>query len=146
MGIRPYLEKNGAKCSEVDCVCRRTALWITESRGQKKNNSLSPLGSSNIFPSLCDWFCDPEHFLKVGHTVLWIQSWHRIYYGCLAAALWRTARGTLNLTNYAAEPTDASTAREIAEWRDPLFIWQWCQLGKTAFLLIFKCNHGKKLK
>lgn len=41
---------------------------------------------------------------------------------------WETA-----LTHQAAEPMDAPTAKKVTEWRDPLCIWQWCQLGKSTF-------------
>lgn len=76
-------------CSPEGPLC--TAL---KTRGQ---NKMCPflLGITRISTNLCDWLSDPQHFLKVEHSVLRLQTWHWIYHGWVAVALWRMALGTL---------------------------------------------------
>lgn len=76
-------------CSPEGPLC--TAL---KTRGQNKMCPF-PLGITRISTNLCDWLSDPQHFLKVGHSVLRLQTWHWIYHGWVAVALWRMALGTL---------------------------------------------------
>lgn len=53
-----------------------------------------PLGITRISTNFCDWLNNPQHFLQVGHRVLRLQTWHWIYHGWVAVALWRMAPGT----------------------------------------------------
>lgn len=76
-------------CSHEGPLC--TAL---KTRGQNKMYPF-PLGITRISTKLCDWLSDPQHFLKVGHSTLRLQTWHWIFHGWVAVALWRMALGTL---------------------------------------------------
>lgn len=94
--LRLCPEKSGAKHSEMERILTKmTTLRINRNRDHgSKENILSPLGITSICTDLYGWLHDLEHFLKVGHSVLWIQTWHWIYHGWVAAAM---AHETLNL-------------------------------------------------
>lgn len=94
--LRLHPEKSGAKLPEMERILTKmTILRINRNRDHgSKANILSPLGITSICTDLYGWLHDPEHFLKVGHSVLWIQTWYWIYYGWVAAVM---AHETLNL-------------------------------------------------